>query len=120
MAYSITEQMVAWLSTLGYAAMTQPDADAPDSPREFVTVERTGGYVSDLVDHPTMAVQAWAQTEPRAEEIANEVRMACLTGSLPYGVHRIAVNSGPYAFWDEDTRCPRYQLVLDITSQLTD
>ena len=120
MAYSITEQMVAWLSSLGHRAMTHPCIEAPDCPQEFVTVERTGGYAADLVDHPTMAVQAWAQTEPRAEEIANEVRMACLTGDLPYGVHRIAVNSGPYAFWDEDTRCPRYQLVLDITSQLTD
>ena len=120
MEYSITEQVVSWLSGLGYRAMTRPPADAPDCPSEFVTVERTGGYAADLVDHPTMAVQTWARTEERAEEMANAIRMECLTGTLPRGVHRADVNSGPYAFWDEDTRSPRYQLVLDITSQITE
>ena len=71
MVYSVTEAFVTWLSALGYAASTRPPKDAPDTPTEFVTVERTGGGVSDLVDHPTMAVQCWAQTETRAEEMGN-------------------------------------------------
>lgn len=114
--YSITEQIVAWLSLLGYAASTQP----PKSGGEFVTVERTGGGVTDMVDHPMMAVQAWAADAPRAEEMANEIRLAALTSALPEGVHRIDINSGPYAFYDEETRMPRYQIVLDVTCRLTD
>ena len=114
--YSITEQFVAWLDGLGYAASTYPPADDT----EFVTVERTGGYVADMVDHAGIAIQAWAQTAPRAEEMANGIRNAALIGPLPRGVHRIEVNSGPYAFWDESTRLPRYQIALDVTCQLTD
>ena len=110
--YSITEQVVVWLASLGYAASTYP----PDGSTEVVTVERTGGGSSDLVDHPTIAVQAWAATEPRAEEMANAIRLAALKGPLPYGVASMRVNSGPYPFWDEDTRLPRYQVVFDCTA----
>ena len=114
--YSITEEFVAWLGSLGYSASTVPPADGA----EFVTVERTGGSVADMVDHPSIAVQAWAQTAPRAEEMANEIRLAALTGPLPAGVTRIEVNSGPYSFYDESTRLPRYQIAFDVTCQLVD
>lgn len=114
--YSITEEFVKWLASLGYAASTYPPADGT----EFVTVERTGGDVADLVDHPMMAVQAWAQTEPRAEEMAVAIRNAALLSTRPVGVTRIDVNAGPYPFWDESTRMPRYQVVFDVTCQLID
>lgn len=114
--YSITEQFVTWLSDNGYAASTYP----PKTGNEFVTVERTGGAVVDLVDYPEIAVQAWAVSEARAEEIAIAIRDALLIGSLPYGVHSCAVESGPYPFWDEDTGMPRYQLVLSCASYLID
>lgn len=116
MAYSITEQFVAWLETLGYDASTYP----PDSGSEFVTVERTGGGVENLVDYPTMAVQTWAATEPRAEEMATAIRDAALLGSKPYGVASIRVNSGPYPFWDTYTRLPRYQILFDCAAYITD
>ena len=114
--YSITEQFVTWLSDNGYAASTYP----PKTGNEFVTVERTGGEVADLVDYPEMAIQSWAVSEARAEEIAIAIRDALLIGSLPYGVHSCAVESGPYPFWDEDTGMPRYQLVLSCVSYLID
>lgn len=112
--YSITEQFVTWLKGLGYDASTYPPKDGD----EFVTVERTGGSVTDLVDHPTIAIQAWAETEPRAEEMALSIRNEALLSSMPVGVNSIAVNSGPYPFWDEYTRLPRYQIVFDVTCNL--
>lgn len=115
--YSVTEKAVAWLAALGYRASTRVPKDAPS---EFVTVERVGGGVRDMVDRPRLAVQAWAADEPRAEEMANAIRLAALTGPLPDGVHSMAVNSGPYAFYDESTRCPRYQVVFDCAAQLSD
>lgn len=114
--YSITEQFVAWLSGYGYSASTYPPATGD----EFVTIERTGGAVADLVDHPMIAVQTWAQTEERAEEMANEIRNKALLSTRPVGVTRIDVNSGPYSYWDESTRLPRYQIVFDVTCQLID
>lgn len=115
--YSITEQTVSWLSGLGYAASTYPGKTAA---LPFVTVERTGGGVTDMVDHPLMAIQTWAATEEDAEEMAVAIRNEALTGTVPHGVHRMEVNAGPYPFWDEDTRCPRYQVVFDVTCQLTE
>lgn len=114
--YSVTEQFVAWLRGLGYAASTYP----PKSGSEFVTVQRTGGGVADMVDYPMIAVQAWAQSETRAEEMANEIRLAATTGAPPAGVHRIGVNAGPYPYWDDDTKMPRFQVVFDAACQLVD
>lgn len=113
--YSVTEQLIVWLHGLGYTASTYPSKDAVPP---FVTVERTGGYVANMVDHPAMAIQTWATTEAQAEELALNIRDALLLGTLPVGVHHVAVNSGPYPFWDENTRYPRYQIVLDFTTQL--
>lgn len=112
--YSITEAFVEWLADAGYSASTYP----PDGVAEFVTVQRTGGNVADMVDHPMMAVQTWAQTEPRAEEMATAIRNLALTGARPEGVAGIRVNSGPYPFWDESTRLPRYQLYLECAAQI--
>ena len=115
MAYSVEQSFVEWLTVKGYTASTYP----PKSGTEFVTVERTGGIVADLIDHPTVAIQTWAATPTRAEEMALSIRNALLTTSRPTGVAHISVN-GLYPFWDESTRLPRYQLVLDCTAQLID
>lgn len=114
--YSVTEQFVKWLSAQGYAASTYP----PKSGNEFVTVERTGGAVVDMVDRPEIAVQTWAQTEERAEEMAISIRDSLLLESLPYGFHHVSVESGPYPYWDDSTGLPRYQTVYSCVSYLTD
>lgn len=118
--YSVTEEVVAWLAGLGYRASTRVPKGAPRDPSEFATAERVGGRVADMVDHATFAVQTWAATEERAEEMANEVRMAALTGPLPRGVRSMRVSAGPYAFYDQNTLCSRYQTVYELATQLTD
>lgn len=114
--FSATESLVAWIASLGYAAAVRRYDGAP---AELVTVERTGGGVSSFVDHPLVAVQAWAETEERAAEMASELRLALTTSQPPTGIHSVRANAGPYAFYDEETRLPRYQLVLDVSCQLT-
>ena len=113
MPYSITEQFVSWLTSLGYTASTYPPADAQTP---FVTVERVGGGVVDMVDRPQIAIQAWADTEAEAEQIATEIRNAAILQPHPYGVCSVFVNTGAYPFWDESTGKPRYQLLLDCTA----
>lgn len=114
--YSITEQFVSWLASHGYSASTAP----PKANGAFVTVERTSGGVVDMVDRPSLAIQTWAPTEPRAEEMGNAIRLLLATGDYPTGVHHVAIDSGPYRFYDEDTTMPRYQLSIDAACQLTD
>lgn len=113
--FSVTEAMVGWLASLGHRA----SADVPNPmPDEFVTVERTGGGASDWIDRPLVAVQAWALTPERAEALANSVRLSLLTTAPPAGIHSVRANTGPYKFYDPETRRPRYQLVLDVACQL--
>lgn len=112
MAFSVTEALIGHINGMGYRASSRAPRDAGGP---FVTVERTGGGVADMLDHPIMAVQAWAQSEDAAEEMANALRYRLVTEPPPSGIRSIRVNSGPYQFYDEFTRMPRYQLVLDVT-----
>ena len=114
--YSATEEFVKWLIAKGYNAYTYPPKE---SPSKFVTLERTGGEMADVVDHPTFAVQTWAKTEAEAEEMAVKIRNALLY-DMPHGFASVRVNSGPYPFWDEDTGCPRYQTVYNCTTIATE
>lgn len=113
--FSVAAAMVSWLSSLGYAASSRVPASTP---AELVTVERTGGGVADLVDRPLVAVQCWAETDERAEALANEVRLALVSSRPPAGIHSVRVNAGPYQLNDPATRSPRYQLALDVSCQI--
>lgn len=114
--YSVTEAFISWLNNLGFDAHSYP----PNDSQEFVTVERTGGGVIDLVDRPSLAIQTWAKTETRAEDMVNAIRLALLTSELPNGVHSVSINTGAYRFYDDETRLPRFQLYIDVVSQLTE
>ena len=115
MAYSALEAMVAWLSGLGYRASTVVPPEPTD---EFVTVERDGGQVESMVDHPLFAIRTWAPTYARAEEMALQIRNAATMGPRPRGIHRFYGIAGPYPIPDEFTRCPCQQLVLNASAQL--
>lgn len=117
MAYSVLAEFTEWLEDEWYVGSSIVPESAPDS---FVTIERTGGYVEDMLDHPTIAVQCWAATDADAEDMALELRNRLLTDPRPLGVSSIRIESGPYRFYDETTRCPRYQLTLDVTCRLSD
>lgn len=114
-AYSIEQTVMEWLESLGYDAYINVPKNRP---QRFATVERTGGEVMDLVDHPTVAVQSWAQSAADAESDACAIRLAAMTGTLPNGVHSMRVNSGPYKFYDEESMQPRYQTLYDVVCQI--
>ena len=113
--YSIEEAVRDWLVDMGYDAYVRVPKDRP---QKFVTVERTGGGVENMVDYPLVAVQTWAQTQAEAEEDACAIRMVALVGNLPEGVHSMRVNAGPYKFYDEDSMMPRYQVLFNVACQL--
>ena len=113
--YSVEEAVRNWLLAMGYEAHVRVPKNRP---QRFVTVERTGGGVENMVDYPLIAVQTWAQTQAEAEEDANAIRMVAMVGELPEGVHSMRVNSGPYKFYDEESAQPRYQVVFDVACQI--
>lgn len=113
--YSVEEAVRNWLVGMGYDAYVRVPKNRP---QRFVTVERTGGGVENMVDYPLVAVQTWAQSQAEAEEDASAIRMVALVGNLPEGVHSMRVNSGPYKFYDEESMMPRYQVLFNVACQL--
>ena len=112
--YSATQAMIEWLTQKGYSAYSYP----PKTGSSFITVERTGGYVQDLVDHPDFAIQAWNESIADAEQVCIEIRNALVRGDVPAGFYKVEAET-MYPFYDDSTRLPRYQLVLNCTTQLT-
>ena len=118
-AYSITAAMVAFISSLniGDGCSTQVPYTRPG---RFQTLENIGGEIESKVCHTTMAIQCWALDESTAEADSNTVALAIETSMPPEGVHSMHVSQTGYPWFDDSTRCPRYQLVCEITHQLTD
>ena len=113
--YSIEAALVAWLKAAGFEAAQLMQADRRGV---FVKVERDGGGVDDLIDRPSVAFQIWGDTMEEAMQAALSLRALLLTGTLPDGVSACFIDSGPYPFVDPETRRPRYQIVVDLASQL--
>ena len=94
-----------------YASVPNP------MPASFVTVERTGGGTRDKLDHPTLAVQCWADGRKAAADMADAVRceLEAMTGTRGFGA--VSVQS-IYNWPDPLTRKARYQLTVDATAHI--
>lgn len=116
MAFSIEAALVSWLpGVLGVPCYAEVPGERPE---EFCTVERTGGSAGIGVDRPSVALQLWAPTKLRAQELALAARDAALYRAVEIPqVRSCSVNSGPYSFPDPDSRSPRYQLYLDLVTE---
>ena len=117
MAFSIEAALIAWLTgQTGAPCYAEVPAERPD---EFCTVERTGGPASIGIDNPSVAIQAWGPTKYRAQELAIKVRDAMLYRAVEIPqVRGCTVNSGPYPFPDEDSGQHRYQLYVNMTTEI--
>lgn len=94
--------------------------DVPaDRPKEFITVERTGGSRSLIMDSGTYAVQVWATSRARAADLADQVA-SWILNELPKCPQVGAVGvASMYNLPNPDSRTPRYQLTLSLTAILS-
>lgn len=109
------DAIVAHLAaSLPVAVFREVPRDRPDS---FVTVERTGGALNELVrDSALLAVQAWAATPKAARELAYQCRDALTCAVERDSVFSVSVTS-LYNDADTDSGSPRYQLVCTVENQ---
>lgn len=87
-------------------------------PERLVTVQRTGGGISNQLDHPSLAVQSWAPTLMEASALAREVDK--LMRSAPYVLPDVfGVEATTVQEWqDPDSKTPRYQGLYTLTTSL--
>ena len=92
-------------------------AEVPNPrPDEFITVELLGGDGMPYIDHPQVAVQAWAQSRYQAQQNARKIQafMFC----LPYEIENVmgctcnTLTNLP----DPDSKTPRYQGLYDLST----
>lgn len=114
---NIEPVLISYFKGKGYDCKKRRPEPAPD---ELLTLQVTGASNYSVVVHkPLVALQVWAKTDKRAAELAEEIRELVIDEingirSIS-GVDAVSLN-GPYDFFDVETRTPRYQMVLDITT----
>lgn len=82
-------------------------------PTKYVTIERTGGGMTNHIRSAMVAVQSYAPTMFEAAELHEEVIGLMLEITSLDDIGGIKLNS-EYSFTDEETKQPRYQAVFDI------
>lgn len=87
----------------------------PNRPPVFITVERTGGACSLVLDKGQFAIQVWAESRKTASTLAQEARagaLALLHKPWCAGVEL----GGLYNFPDPDSARARYQFTLEVSA----
>ena len=82
-----------------------------DRPGRFITVERTGGARDRLIDHPTFAVQVWAESRATAATLADLVADRIRDGFI-LQPEVAAVDVTTAYNWPDESGQDRYQLVV--------
>lgn len=107
---NIEATIVSYLNGKGFNAY----ADVPNPrPKEFVTVERTGGTSSVALDRPTVAVQAWSESRYKASELMLKVD-ACMKEITSLNDVTKCSRNSMYNYPDENQA--RYQAVYDLVT----
>lgn len=88
-------------------------------PAEFILVRRVGGPRRDLVtDEATLTIEAWAQSEEAAHDLAQLARahVHAMAGSTHGDVviYKVGEFAGPAWMPDPDSTQPRYTLTVTV------
>lgn len=87
-------------------------------PAEFVTVKRTGGVSSGVVDAAQLTFECWANSSADAGELAAEVRalVSAMAGTTVNGtpVYRVEEFSGPQDFPDPESTQQRWTFTAAV------
>lgn len=110
------------VAALGAVLAPVPVSTKVPNPRPvtFVIVRRVGGTRAGLVaDEALITVEAWADTDPAAHDLAQiaRARLGALEGTVAGGVtiYRVGESSGPQDLPDPDSNQSRYTQTFTVT-----
>ncbi len=107
-------------SRLGDVLAVPTDARVPKPrPDEFIVVRRVGGPRRDIVtDEATLTIEAWAQDEAAAHDLAQLARahVHAMAGTTEgdVRVYRVGEFAGPASLPDPDSSQSRYTLTVTV------
>ena len=85
----------------------------PNPPATMVTVEKTGGRRSNLIDAATLAIQSWAPSIEQAAQINDQVK-AAMAASVELDRISSCDLDADYNYTDNTRKRPRYQAVFEV------
>lgn len=85
----------------------------PDPPATMVTVEKTGGRRSNLIDAATLAIQSWAPSVEAAAQLNDQVKAAMASSVEMDAISSCDLNAD-YNYTDNTRKRPRYQALFDV------
>lgn len=85
----------------------------PNPPAIMVTVEKTGGRRSNLIDAATLAIQSWAPSVEQAAQINDQVKTAMAASVELDSISSCDLNAD-YNYTDNTRKRPRYQAVFEV------
>lgn len=86
-----------------------------ETPKKYVTLERTGGSRKNFINSATFAIQSCsAQSLTEAAKLNEQVKEVMDGITLTTGIYGAHLNSD-YNFTDTTTKVYRYQAVYNIT-----
>lgn len=111
--------IVYLMAALGFTVFARepdpfPTTDSNDT--GTVTIRRTGGTDSIVIDRPRVDIQVWHSTLKAATDLANLVRahMLAMPGVRSgVTVYQVTTFSGPSLIWDADRDLPRFLLSFE-------
>lgn len=113
--YDVISALAKWLpGRVGVECRASRPNPAPD---ELVTVERTGGERGVGVDRPSLAVQCWSTSDAGAYTLALATAEAIAASWQDLPEVCSATVGSIYRFPDPDTRRPRYQIDVYMTTR---
>lgn len=86
-------------------------------PTSFVTVEKTGGGVTDKISSATLAVQSWAPTRDAAAQLCAAVEAVMAGIVAEPEISRCALDTS-YNFTDTTRKIFRYQAIFSVVHYL--
>lgn len=103
--------LISWLESQGYPTFGVRPKNAP---KEYLTVERTGGAVRNGIDDAQFALGCWAETNAKAATLAADIEALLPDfADEPYAT-QCEVNSH-YRYPPGDGSGYRYQLTVDAS-----
>lgn len=88
-----------------------------DRPESFIVARRNGGgALNRAIDVATVTVDAWADRDLAASELAEQARTAFLNESLAMPlVSGVEELTGPYSVPDPESKSPRFRFSMRLT-----
>ena len=84
-----------------------------DMPEEFISIEKTGGGEDNYIYESVFAIQSWAQSMARADELNDIVKNEMRNIIVLDQISKCKLNTD-YNYPDKNTKRPRYQAVYEI------